>query len=397
MRRLGRLVLLVVSVVVGYGLVVALVQPEVILPSSTPVPGDPAPLATSTTVPETKATTATEPTTTTLEDVAITYLVWSSGGLTPELVDGLDDNFDELSIVAADLAELAADGGMVVPLDAIAIVSEDHSVYDSEGVTSSLDSGTVLLSETSARFRGLQVGDSMEIDGSEFEVVGVVPDAVVGGAEVVFAKGDPAAPATTDRYALVSSDLDRADFERLVRSLHPGPAPLRIRAEGETPWMRHGDAVLPQIFIKQALGEFAYTPSTGSSLDIDSDYLADNITTESVPLLGRITCHRVVIEMVRGAMEQVAFEGLSHLIDPSDFAGCWNPRLIRTVTGTPAGVSRHSWGAALDINAGTNGLGSEGTQDMRLVEIMAEWGFIWGGDWGVPDPMHFEYGIQPDQ
>jgi hypothetical protein len=36
-----------------------------------------------------------------------------------------------------------------------------------------------------------------------------------------------------------------------------------------------------------------------------------------------------------------------------------------------------------------------GTQDPRLVEVMAEWGFIWGGDWAVPDPMHFEYGIPP--
>jgi hypothetical protein len=26
-----------------------------------------------------------------------------------------------------------------------------------------------------------------------------------------------------------------------------------------------------------------------------------------------------------------------------------------------------------------------------LIAIMLEWGFTWGGDWLVPDPMHFEY------
>jgi hypothetical protein len=55
-------------------------------------------------------------------------------------------------------------------------------------------------------------------------------------------------------------------------------------------------------------------------------------------------------------------------------------------------VSRHAWGAAVDINAAANPFGSLGTQDPRLVAVMKEWGFTWGGDWLSPDPMHFEYG-----
>jgi hypothetical protein len=95
--------------------------------------------------------------------------------------------------------------------------------------------------------------------------------------------------------------------------------------------------------------------------------------------------------MLLGAMTQLVEEGLAHLVDPAGFAGCWNPRFTRTVTGTSAGLSRHSWGAAIDINAPANPFGSRGTQDARLVRIMQQWGFTWGGEWLIPDPMHFEY------
>jgi hypothetical protein len=179
--------------------------------------------------------------------------------------------------------------------------------------------------------------------------------------------------------------------------MHDGPTPLRIRAEGETPWLRHGDAVLPQSFIKLALGEFSYPAGATSQLSQDRSFVSENIITRDVPVLGRVTCHRVVLDMLTGAMSQLVDEGLSRLVDPAEFAGCWNARFIRTVAGTPAGISRHSWGAAIDMNAVSNPLGSPGSQDPRLVEIMAEWGFLWGGDWEVPDAMHFEYGIAPNR
>ena len=54
-------------------------------------------------------------------------------------------------------------------------------------------------------------------------------------------------------------------------------------------------------------------------------------------------------------------------------------------------VSRHAWGAALDINYGRNPTGVSSGQDPRLVEIMERWGFTWGGTWLVPDAMHFEF------
>lgn len=389
MRRFAELAALVVAVVVGYVLASVVGAPALVAPSDTPAPGlrIQAEPTTSTTVPST-ATTVPARTT--------TYLVWSTGGLTPELVTGLESTFPDISVVRGDVVELDAGvAGWAVPLDAVAIDPEDHAPFDPDESLSALEPGSVILGESSAAFRGLGAGGSLDIGGSTYEVVAVAPDHVIGAAEVVFSKADLGAPVTVDRYALVSTDLDRSEFEDVVRGLYEGPAPLRIRSEGETPWLRHGDAVLPQIFVKQALGEFSYRNRSGSEFSQDPEFLDEKIVSADVPILGTITCHRTVVDMLRGALGQLVDEGLAHLVEPSQFAGCWNPRFIRTITGKLAGVSRHAWGAAVDINAATNPMGSAGDQDPRLVEVMQEWGFTWGGDWVVPDAMHFEYGIPP--
>jgi hypothetical protein len=240
--------------------------------------------------------------------------------------------------------------------------------------------------------RQAAVGDTLELVQGVVEVIGIVPDSDVGAAEIVLSSADPNLPFSVDRYALVSTDMDREEFERLVRSFPAGPGGVRIRAEGETPWLRHGDAVIPQVFLKQDLGEFSYTNLSGASFVPDPGWVEENIVRTEVPIIGELVCHRVVVEMLDSAMNRLVEVGLAHLVDPTSFAGCFDPRYIRTATGEPSGVSRHAWGAAVDLNADTNPIGSLGTQDQRLIDIMVDAGFTWGGEWLVPDPMHFEYG-----
>ena len=52
-------------------------------------------------------------------------------------------------------------------------------------------------------------------------------------------------------------------------------------------------------------------------------------------------------------------------------------------------------GIAFDINVASNAPGTRPDQDPRLVEIMEEHGFTWGGRWLIPDGMHFEYRREP--
>ncbi len=56
-------------------------------------------------------------------------------------------------------------------------------------------------------------------------------------------------------------------------------------------------------------------------------------------------------------------------------------------------LSYHSWGVAIDLNPGTNGMGKQGDMPMKVVEIFESLGFKWGGRWqgARRDPMHFEF------
>lgn len=59
------------------------------------------------------------------------------------------------------------------------------------------------------------------------------------------------------------------------------------------------------------------------------------------------------------------------------------------------GKSTHAWGIALDINALTNVLGTQGDMPEEVVRQWEIEGGEWGGDWSRPDPMHFESHLTP--
>ena len=162
---------------------------------------------------------------------------------------------------------------------------------------------------------------------------------------------------------------------------------MRFRAPGETPFLREGDAVLPQALIKDRFGEFAHRPAAGRDVEQDPAWVAEHIVTAEVPILGRIRCHRAFVTAFAGALSELRDEGLGYLLDRPGYAGCWAPRLVDA--GLP--LSRHAWGVAFDINVIKNTAGRGSAQDPRLVAIMRRWGFTFGGSWLDPDPAHFEY------
>jgi hypothetical protein len=213
---------------------------------------------------------------------------------------------------------------------------------------------------------------------------------LIGGAEVVVnrAVGDQLG-VVTPRFLLVTYRGARIDFERAVHDIIGFATPVRIRAPGETPFLRHGDAVLPQAIIKHGFGEFSIRPADGTSFTAESSWVEDSIVTADVPLIGTVTCHRSFMPLLQGAMDELVSSGLSDLVDPNGFRGCWNPRFI---SGS-RNLSRHAWGVAVDLNYADNPTGGISSQDPRLVEVMLRWGLTWGGNWLVPDPAHFEFAL----
>ncbi|HET7519538.1 MAG TPA: M15 family metallopeptidase, partial [Actinomycetes bacterium] len=101
----------------------------------------------------------------------------------------------------------------------------------------------------------------------------------------------------------------------------------------------------------------------------------------------RLRPGEALLPALAGAMGELRQRDLARLVDPEAYRGCWNPRLTRS----GSGVSRHAWGAAVDLNVAGNPTGLASAQDPRLVEVMERWGFTWGGRWLVPDPAHFEW------
>jgi hypothetical protein len=140
--------------------------------------------------------------------------------------------------------------------------------------------------------------------------------------------------------------------------------------------------------VAEAVGSFSYRYFPDGTVEPDPAWVAANIATEPVPILGAVTCHRVLLPQLRGALQEVADRGLADRINPGDFGGCYVPRFIAR---DPAkGLSLHTWGIALDLNVQGNLRGTVGAIDRRVVDVFKRWGFAWGGDWSYTDPMHFE-------
>jgi len=344
------------------------------------------------------STTSPEPSTTVEPQPGLSLVVvWTSGGLPAGLATAVQsiEGVMLVSEVRSDLVwfESETEGGFVVPVEAAAVDGFYAEIAPAEWrlTLGSLGEGEVILSESSAALRAAAVGDLFSPAGIDLRVVGVMPDPVVGAAEIVTTIGTGLAMGvTTPRYLLVTFEGDRAVFERSVRETLPEGVAVRIRAPGETPFLRHGDAVLPQVVIKATFGEFSLRLGDSGAFEIDDEWLAGNLATVDVPLLGATTCHVGILSSLRGAMEELQQSNLGFLVETFD--GCYSPRFI----GGTRSLSRHAWGVAVDLNYAANPTGQVTVQDPRLVSIMARWGFTWGGNWLVPDAAHFEW-VSPIQ
>ena len=135
--------------------------------------------------------------------------------------------------------------------------------------------------------------------------------------------------------------------------------------------------------VATAVGVFPYR-LVGNRVVPDPAWVAANIRTEEVPILGRMTCNRIMFPQLRAALREVVERGLSDKIYQT--AGCYYPRFIANTTS----LSNHAFGLAIDINSVQNQRGTVGQMDRTVVAIFEKWGFTWGGHWRWTDPMHFE-------
>ena len=138
--------------------------------------------------------------------------------------------------------------------------------------------------------------------------------------------------------------------------------------------------------VADAVGTFNYTVLGGGRVAPDPSWVSAHIATQQVPILGSVTCNKMIFPQLTAALNEIIERGLADEIHPGEYAGCYYPRFIAGTTS----LSNHSFGLALDLNTPGNQRGTVGEMDRGVVDVFKKWGFAWGGDWRFTDPMHFE-------
>lgn len=263
--------------------------------------------------------------------------------------------------------------GDAIPIDALAVDPGGYARDLPAGparIVRALARDAVLLGATSARLRGVGVGGSLTFGSKTVRVAGVIADSLVGAAEVVVANDSPL-EVRTPRFLLVAYHGDRSDLERAIEgTVHRA---VRFRAPGETPYLRHGDAVLPPALVKARFGEFSYHIDPRGRVSVDPAWIARNIVTVDVPGVGRLRCHRLVATALRRALSRATPR-------ETPFFQAFAPEVISE----SLGLSRHTWGIGLTLRTVPD-------HPANLIAGMAEAGFRWGGLWLNPSPDYFEW------
>ena len=280
--------------------------------------------------------------------------------------------------------------GYAYPLDAMLFEPPSFSRLAGKGgsLVASLAEGDALLGATSAEIRRIGPGGRLELEnGAVLTVRGVIDDALIRNREIALA-----VPALDDldegrRSLLIRWSGPDNTVEEQLRALVPVDVRLLVRTQDPSEFIPSWAAVLPQVRIKLDLGEFAFQPADGRSIRRDPEWERNFLRTAHVPILGRVRCHRLVLESLTGAMRELQERGLAFLVRTDTFRGCDNPRLIAV----GRGLSRHAWGAAVDLNYSQDPDIRRDASDPRLVDVMARWGFTSGHLFFTPDPGHFEY------
>ena len=347
----------------------------------------------------------------TVPEEPATFLAWVPGGMP----DGFREAVGQIPrlrravVVASDnvwltrsftrQGEVVDDppDGFEIPLEVAAVDPGEYAPFlppADRGVALALAEGRGVLGESSAKLRGLGDGAVLEFAGRRVEVAAILPDELVGAHELLVSREvGREIGVVRDRYALLqpSDEPTRRELAKRVRSILAPGTPLRVRAPGDTPYFRHGDAVLPPVRIKELFGEFAARQGRPGFLILDPEWVSTHIATERVQILDRVTCNVALIPQIRGAIEELVALGLRDTI--TGYSGCFAPRhLNRDPT---AGISHHAWGIAFDVNVPQNPYGAPPDQDPRMVRVFERWGFVWGGTFVRPDGMHFEYRRAP--
>jgi hypothetical protein len=319
-------------------------------------------------------------------------LVWADGGFSADEVRRIRDSVRVSTISAVRTGYLPAasqtPGYHVIPVETMAVEPSAYAAAVGR-VGAQLEpllAAGVVLSRTGASLRKLHAGQRLRLTGRRsVAVAGVVDDHLLGGYEAALSVED-GKRFGIDRagYALVrprgTLDALRASLRRVL-----GGRQLAFRLPGQRLWFRAGNGTLPFAQVKVRFGEF---PVSSLADPVPSPAWVDaNMAARTVPLLGTVRCHRMILDDLSAALTDLVRQSLSRLVDAGAFRRAGGCLGSARGDGGRAELSGGAWGIGLDLTAG----GPRTRVDQRLVDTMARHGFTWGGRWLPQDPGRFEW------
>ncbi len=158
-----------------------------------------------------------------------------------------------------------------------------------------------------------------------------------------------------------------------------------------------GMVMVPADTMSFITGSMGYRPGqTATNLE---EFIQSRLVSVDLPstFTGDVDSIRVspfIRDSLNQAFRQMEREGVRYHVHS---AGCFCFRGVRGLGRQSRAdyvprMSNHSLGMAIDFNPGSNEYRAGATTDMppRMISILKEHGFEWGGDWSTPDMMHFQ-------
>jgi hypothetical protein len=292
--------------------------------------------------------------------------------------------------------------GYLIPFGVLSFPAHAVAGVTSPEAAAAVGPTSVVMNELAAATTGAQVGDVVELRATSGATVAVTvgairPYAEVGFAELVFTTD------VADRLGIVDDTrvvmwgfTDRFGLDRALGAEGVlGRANTKVNRSWDPP---DPDDSISTPRIKALVGEPWYRIDSDGSFSMHPTWVANSLTpgrvvlNDAIPI--RAQCNVAIVDDLRAALADVVAAGLGGHIDVGNtntFGGCYNPRYSRT----SGFLSRHAYAVAIDINTTSNCLGCVPRMNCDVVRIFRRHGFVWGGNYRVPDGMHFEWVDEP--